>query len=233
MQNVKLLFFLAVWKRPEITEICFMGLNRLRKLPGYDINVLAVISEEEMITLCEKYDIKWVMHENLPLGRKKNFGLNESLKIEWEYLIEIGSDDLLKKEVLELYAPYFGIHDVLGMTNFCFVNSETLECRMYNSKSCFGLGRAISRKIVERMGYLWADKISHGLDNNSRFAIHRNGFIEKRINTAKPLAIDIKSEHNIWKFNYLQGVPYSFDEAMDGIGLDEINALKSLVHVEA
>jgi hypothetical protein len=193
----------------------------------------AVISEESMIPLCEKYGVQWVMHENLPLGRKKNFGLKEALKLDWDYLIEIGSDDLLKNEFLELYTPYFGTQDVIGMSNFCFMNSETLECRQYNSKSAFGLGRAIRRRVIEKMGILWRNDLSQGLDNNSRFAMARNGFLDKRIFCEKPLAIDIKSEENIWKFNYLQGVPYNFEDAIEGLSLEEVEKIKMLSHVEA
>ena len=229
MQNtVKLLVYLAVWRRPEITEICFMGLNRLRKVKGYDINVLAVISEEEMIPLCEKYDVNWVMHYNKPLGKKKNFGLKHALKFDWEYLIEIGSDDLLKDEILDLYRPHFGKSPIIGLTSLCFINSEDLACRFYPSRSGFGAGRAIQRQVIEKMGSLWRDHLMHGLDNSSTFAMARHGFLERRIQAIKPIALDIKSETNIWKFNYLLGAEYPLEKALDGLSEEEINAIRCL-----
>src|SRR6478752_4031551 len=100
MQRHRLLVFLAVWKRPEITEICFMGIDRLRKTGLFPIEAFAVISEESMIPLCEKYNIDYCFYKNEPLGEKKNFGLTEAYKKEWDYLVEIGSDDLLKNEYL-------------------------------------------------------------------------------------------------------------------------------------
>lgn len=230
MQNtVKLLVYLAVWKRPKITEICFMGLNRLRKIKGYDINVLAVISEEEMIPLCEKYNVNWVMHLNTPLGRKKNFGLKHALKFDWEYLIEIGSDDLLKDEILDLYKPYLGKAPVIGLTSLCFINSEDLACRFYSSRSGFGAGRAIQRKVIEKMGTLWKDHLTHGLDNSSTFAMARYGFMERRIQAKKPLVIDIKSEVNIWKFKEFLGTDYPLEDALNGLSEEEINAITCLV----
>src|SRR5690348_6599448 len=104
MRITKLLIYLAVWKRPEITELCLVGLNRLKTHPCFDIDILAVISEESMIPLCEKYGVKWVMSENRPLGRKKNNGLQEARKFEFDYLMEIGSDDLVLNELLDWYA---------------------------------------------------------------------------------------------------------------------------------
>lgn len=233
MQNtrVKLLFFLAVWKRPEITEICFLGLNRLRRQPDYDINVLAVISEESMIPLCEKYGVNWVMHENLPLGKKKNYGLQQALNFEWDYLIEIGSDDLLKNEVLNLYAPHFGHRPVLALDQFVFLNTEDGACRRV-MKSNYGIGRAMSRHVIES-GKLWRDDLNSGLDNNSTFKLAQMGFGEVRIKSDEPLAIDLKSETNLWEFNYLNGMPYPLEEALKGLSEEEVNAIQSLIHAEA
>src|SRR5688572_7778218 len=127
--QVKLLIFLAVWKRPEITEICFMGINRLRKSGLFPIEAFAVISEESMIPLCEKYDVQYCFYKNQPLGEKKNYGLSQAMKKDFDYLIEIGSDDLLKTELLEAYAPYFGHKHFIGLSSFYYLNSEDFECR--------------------------------------------------------------------------------------------------------
>lgn len=35
------------------------------------IEALAVISEETMIPLCEKYGIRWVFYKNEPVGERK------------------------------------------------------------------------------------------------------------------------------------------------------------------
>lgn len=145
---MKILIFLAAWKRPEITEICFMGINRLKK--RFPIDSLCVISEDSMIPLCEKYGIRWTMHENLPLGAKKNHGLNEAMKLEWDYLIEIGSDDLVKDELIELYQQYFGKYDCFGTKDSIVINSETGECIRLKSDTPYGLGRCISRKVIEQ-----------------------------------------------------------------------------------
>lgn len=145
---MKILVFLAVWKRPEITEICFVGLNRLIKNSRYPIEAFAVISEESMIPLCNKYKIKWTFYKNEPVGEKKNHGLNEAMKLEWDYLLEIGSDDLVKNELIELYAPNFGKYDLFGTKDAIVINSEDGMCRRLKSDTTYGLGRCMSRKAV-------------------------------------------------------------------------------------
>lgn len=151
---MKVLIFLAVWRRPEITEICFQGIDRLRKSGLLQIDTLAVISEKSMIPLCKKYGIDFVMHKNEPLGEKKNVGLNYAMLKSWDYLLEIGSDDVMKNDILEAYTPYmesgtpvFGIHD------FFYINSGDGQCRRYTTKSTYGAGRCISRATIEAVCY--------------------------------------------------------------------------------
>lgn len=150
---MKLLIFLAVWKRPEITEICFMGISRLRKNSRFPIEAFAVISEESMIPLCRKYQIKYTFYKNEPLGEKKNAGLTKAMELEWDYLIEIGSDDLLKDELIELYAGHFGKYEMFGTKDSIIIDSATGKCRRLQSDTTYGLGRCISRKTIEKYCY--------------------------------------------------------------------------------
>jgi hypothetical protein len=149
-----ILVFLAVWKRPEITKICFEGLRRLKN--RFNLEAFAVISEKEMIPLCEEYGVKWTFYKNDPLGEKKNHGLNEAMKLDWDYLIEIGSDDLIKDELIELYSKYFGKYEMFGTKDSVIIDSESKQCRRLSSDTPYGLGRCISRKTIE--------EYCHGVD---------------------------------------------------------------------
>jgi hypothetical protein len=230
MHTTKLLIFLAVWKRPEITEICFMGVDRLRKSGLFPIEAFAVISEALMVPLCRKYEIDFCLHENLPLGKKKNFGLQQAMKKDFDYMIEIGSDDLLKTELLEAYAPYFGHKHLIGLNSFYFLNAEDGACRRYSNPSLYGMGRAVSRYALEQTGELWRDDLNKGLDNYSTAQLIKKGFTDVRIK--EPLAIDIKSDINIWPFNYLNGKQADFEEVVQGLSAEEVKAIKSLQHAE-
>lgn len=208
-----------------------MGIQRLQRAGLFHIQPFAVISEESMIPLCEKYGVKWVMHENLPVGAKKNYGLSEALKLDWDYMVELGSDDVFKDEYLNAIVPFLGKGDFFGIDHFIFMNSEDGACRRYKTRNSFGLGRLISRRAIEKFGgKLWDATISKGLDNNSNFRLARHGFLEKKIRSEVPLAIDIKSETNIWPFNYLIGQDYTFEEAIQGLSNEETEAIKRLRH---
>lgn len=152
---MNILLFLAVWKRPEITELCFMGLQRLMRHKG--VKAFAVISEKEMIPLCEKYGIMYYEHENLPLGRKKNVGLEQAMKLDFDYMIELGSDDLIFDEVLESYRPHMERgEDFFGSNQMIFVDAINGDCRHYTAQEAqygfgWGLGRCFSRKLLNQM----------------------------------------------------------------------------------
>jgi hypothetical protein len=233
---MRLLFFLAVWKRPEVTEICFMGLNRLRDSGIFPMSFLAVISEESMIPLCEKYGVEWCFYKNDPLGEKKNFGIKEALKKDFDYLVELGSDDLIKTELLEKYAPLFSRgYDTIGICNFAVINSDTGQCKEYRERvtATFGLARCIRREALEQIPKLWPDNLNKTLDGKSHFNLIRNGFWNfKRIITEKPLAIDIKSAVNIWSFDDLPGNRITFDSAIEGLSDEEIEGIKALQYVK-
>lgn len=133
-----------------------MGLKRLMKRGN--VKSMAVISEKSMIPLCKKYSIDFIEHENLPLGRKKNALLNAMMKEDFDYAIELGSDDLIFDDVFEAYKPFMDRgDDFFGSNQMIFVDSIMAECRYYTAQEAqygygWGLGRCFSRRLLEAMG---------------------------------------------------------------------------------
>lgn len=235
--KIKLLIYLALWKRPQITELCFKGLNRLRHHPDFDIQVLAVVSEPEMLTLCDKYNVIAVTHSNTPLGRKKNFGLQAARALQFDYMMEIGSDTLVLNELLDEYKKDFiGVHHFFGIGDCAFIDSETRACRRVGGASTYGGGRMISRHALEVMDFkIWPDGLNRGLDNASVFKLAREGgFWYKQLKPGQvPLVFDVKSQDNIWPFNHLIGCEYDVNRLLDRISIEEVNAIKELWAVYA
>lgn len=227
---MKILLFLPVWKRPEITEICFMGINRLKKVGIHQVSAFAVISEEEMIPLCKKYGIEYCFYKNYPLGEKKNYGLSQAMKIDFDYLVEIGSDDLLKNDFLSLYSWNL---PVMKLADFIILDSETLKCkRLSGSIPKYGTGRAIHKDVLKDLK-LWPDKANRGLDNSSMMRLAVAGVTQQWFKSEEPLSIDIKSEVNIWSYESSGGHSYPLEKALRGLSEQEIESIKALQHVAA
>lgn len=230
-RKTKILIYLALWKRPQITELCFKGINRLRLHPDFDIQVLAVASEQEMIPLCEKYGVHVVTHTNLPLGLKKNFGLQAAKSFDFEYILEIGSDTIVLNELLDRYKQEFiGFQDFFGIGDCAFIDSESIACRRVSGASTYGGGRMISRRALEAVDWkLWPDDINKGLDNKSIFRLASAGFFYQQLRPVGiPMVFDVKSETNIWPFNHLLGVDYDVNRLLERLSDDEVATIKEL-----
>ena len=113
--------------------------------------MLACISEPEMKPLCDKYGVMSVFHENTPLGRKKNFLLQEALKLNFDYLMELNSDDIIKNELVDKYIQLIknGV-DYVTLRNFCYMDSKTGHMNQIDSQTAFAIGKLVKRELVEK-----------------------------------------------------------------------------------
>ena len=190
----------AVWKRPEITRICFEGIKRL----GFQAT--AAISEESMISLCDEYGIDYVLAPNNPLGFKWNTGMRKALRHEWDYVMILGSDDIVSDSLLDLYNPYLGKYYMIGVNSCYFYHKGIIK--KFSAHTEYGMsvgaGRMIHRQVVEECMPLWG-MVNRGLDNNSLFKIRMKGYNEKVLCLGDAVILDIKSKTNLNLFNNLNG----------------------------
>lgn len=255
--SIKVLCLTALWERPRVAETCFKGLNRLRE--EFDITVLAVHSGDEMD--CKKYDIIPFEYKNLPLGEKWNAGLREALKLKWDYLLTIGSDDLLSNELLRGYS---WSAEAEGINRCGIIDLATGRKAIFENSYAIGCGRTIRRDVIERMGdmvtvkyresaagpnitripgkeitisrhfwnrvkgatdlvreekkvpELWKNDINHGLDFSSDTLLNANGVIQKIYLSDKILALDLKSDVNIWPFETYEEKDFDIDWLSEG-----------------
>lgn len=73
------------------------------------------------------------------------------------------------------------------------------------------------------------DKQNKGLDKYSTFTLASRGFMDRRFRCEKPLVTALKGETNIWSYRSIPGSKYSFNDAIDGLSNEEVNAIKCLV----
>lgn len=251
--SINVLCLTALYKRPEVTAICFRGLCRNRE--EFNIRVLAVHSGG-FGDLCREYDVIPFEHRNLPLGEKWNAGLREALKYKWDYLLTIGSDDLLSNELLRMYSWQ---DEAAGINRCGILDVATERKAIFENSYVIGCGRIIRRDVIERMGdmvtvkyreclvgpnfstipgkevtisrhfwsrvkgvtdlvnekrgvpELWMNDINHGLDYSSDCLLAANGVLQKTYLSDKILALDLKSDTNIWPFDHYTEKEFEID----------------------
>lgn len=210
---MRILIYIPVWKRPEITKLCYESLKRtvLKAPEGFSFVVVIVASNKEDANLANEYGFDVFQTPNTPLGRKFNKGLEYALEqYNWDYLMQINSDNVLSIDFWKLFEQYFEHKQFFfGVDRVLFYDSITKDMRDFQYGTGCGI-RFIRRDIVELSGFvndqfqLWTDGISSGLDNDSsRNIMQRSGkmqYMVRHKDVRMPVVTDIKSDENIHPF---------------------------------
>ena len=140
--------------------------------------------------------------ENHPLGRKKNEGLSRAMSLEWDYLMELGSDTVYTDLLWELLADYL----MCGEPAFGFRNIYIYEPKLHKAVfedgyhigrrdtiTALGPGRCLRRDVVDRCFPLWVDAAPFGMDGDSDHKLFNCGFPVTVIDNQRlPVLCDVK-----------------------------------------
>lgn len=171
---MKILVFVPVWQRKEIFLKCLAGLKRLNEYRK-DINLIpfCIISEAWAEDYCLENNIKYSYAENKPLGRKMNFGFEDAMKLEWDYLMIIGSDDLIANEYLDIIYPFLNKKThFFGISEIYFIDEKKRRAKFLNYELELTAGKCLERKFIEdygrRVEVEWLDAFGGGLGDFSK-----------------------------------------------------------------
>jgi glycosyltransferase involved in cell wall biosynthesis len=213
----KVLILIPVYKRPEVFAICAKSLLWFKtKVKSWQIEVVCVLSPEDKYLkenekTAKKYGFKAVYYKNLPVSDKMNAALEYiATHLEFDYLMNFGSDDLIHPDIEMLYEPYlkqkcrlFGVN-TLYFTELC--SKKTIHFDTYATHGSIGAGRMIHCSILEhfhRDQYpMYEPGLDCGLDTSSAMTIKRVLQIpDVVIESGKyPYIVDIKTTTNINQF---------------------------------
>lgn len=222
----RILILLPIWKREAITKICFDNLKELQK--DFNIEVLCIVSEQWAKILAFEYGFKYVNASNECLGTKMNIGVEESLKYQYDYLMNLGSDDIITKELFECYEDLFAKNiPMFGGTRLTFVDSDSKDVKECDYQIMIGAGRCIRKDKIEEVLEVspMYDKIQRGLDLNSM-----KKFKCSMTEVRNPFTsiYDIKSDVNIWTYNNLGGDTVDFESGVRGLSTEQIDNILEL-----
>jgi hypothetical protein len=172
---------------------------------SHEMKVLCVISEPEYINVCEEYGFEWVASPNNPVGGKINNGITRALQNQWDYLMMMNSDNVIKTELIEkYYQPFFETREkFFGISNVTYVNFGTEDAREYEyGFSVLGIGKCLRRDVVElafkNLGELYRTELNKCLDDTLFDNLMKLKVFPRIVSYKGMLAMDFKSEVNIW-----------------------------------
>jgi hypothetical protein len=212
--------------------------QRLKEFSGHDIELFCVASELEDIEYLNKNEVEYCVYPNKPLSAKFQFGFENAIKKDFDYLLTLGSDDLIDHDIFKDYYNELmqGGNDFFGLKEIVILDSKTLQTVLYKylpnkHDILLGAGRMLSKKLCDKLVgkniYNVRPK-NNGLDMASETELKK--FVKPTfVKTNKPRLIDVKSEVNIWSFRSVGSkLPkLDYDRATSFISIQEDEFLKT------
>lgn len=216
----------TMWQRPEIFRIFGQHYKLLKqKFPNIELIVTGSESHRSK-ELALAYGFHYVEHANKPLGKKQNKSVLKAKQLGVDYVICIGSDDLITEKLLEYYIKHFekGIDFIAPLDCYFYdtISKQSLYWGGYRGAfkgmTC-GAGRALSANLLNKLGWqpwydeLYSDVLDTGMDEKLKRIKHsRHTF---KINGVKDgYLIDIKSEVNMTPFGKWDNSKFIKSDAM-------------------
>lgn len=191
-----------------------MGLERLRRSTDHELIPFIVVSDDENESLVNEFGYKYTRKPNQPFGLKKNMGVDISLEIDYDYLMEMNSDGLIANSLMEKYKPYFQNQaSFFGVRTLHFLDARNKKAKrfQYANTDIIGGARCYRRDMVEDMvknGGFWNNGLKSGLDLNSLHNCQKRGWFHKQVDPGNEVGlIDVKSDVNIWPYEHFSLVP--------------------------
>jgi len=206
MRNpIRIVILTPVWRRPEIFEICLKGIKRLQEYAPkrFEIIPFFVVSELEAKQQVKEYGFDYMFHENYPLGAKKNAGLRLiMLRYKFDYLLEMGSDNLLTNDYLDFLEPFMKERTPqITPSDVWFVDTQTGKVAFWRTNKVLGCGRCIhydSLMVIKKNNReLWTPERNRGMDTCSWMMLRGYEIQNTIVKADKIYGLDIKSEVNI------------------------------------
>ena len=210
--RLKLAIVTAVWKRPEVFELFAKGIHALTVNTAIDIYVIVAGSEGKASQkMVEKHGFIYVEVPNEPLATKVNQPVLIAKRLKVDYVLCLGSDDLISIELLKVYEEYMrkGI-DFIAVTDFYFYDMESKKAAYWGGYTenwrkghTAGAGRLLSKRLLNYWDWKpWEIKDSKILDTSiqNKLKITPHSSMIFSLKDKGVFALDIKSETNMTPF---------------------------------
>jgi hypothetical protein len=222
----KILVVTAMYGRHDLTKIVLHYYAEIKR--GFEMQLLCVGSEgEKSKSLAEECGWDYIEAKNNPVSQKFNALFKESEKYDYDFMVLIGSDDLISPEIFQYYERTVTkeTKHLLGLKDLYFYsiqNDEAVHFQGYPppSPKTIGAGRVFSRWVMERMNFTpWNDeKVNRGLDSSCTVQMRKRGIEEIAIPMMQTggVAVDIKHPLvSLTNYKYLQNHPIADVSILD------------------
>lgn len=223
--KIKLAIVTSVWKRQDIFAMFFEGVkNLIKNCPDFEIQLIvsgSIQCDKESyadIGFSFKKFIDWspkimryIEIPNHPLAAKVNATTYACRDLGVDYVLCMGSDDIISPELLNEYAPFMrnGI-DFIGITDCYFYDTISGKSiywggyrEPYRKGHTVGAFRALSARLLSQWDWMpWENKDSKVLDKSmqDKLKVTPHSIETFSIKEKGLFALDVKSATNMTPF---------------------------------
>lgn len=213
----RVVFLTCTFGRVQVSEIYKQSLidleNRFQKKYVFK-NVIVDSEGSNKELFADDKRFNYYNYSNQPLSNKWNFGCATLREESFDYLIILGSDDIIDSDIFAVYDEKMTkSFDMIGILDMYLFDLKQLKAYYWGGYAkkhkrfgeSIGMGRCLSKKIVENLNYqLWEDDLNRALDSSmmkkikllsQSININISNFRIKEVG----VACDIKTDNNISK----------------------------------
>lgn len=194
---MNLAVIIAIYKRHDLTRLCFEHLSRQQKKFGFDV-VIAGSEGNESESLAREFGFEYVETINEPLGQKMNV-LSLMCK-NYDGVVVLGSDDFLPDNAFAKFLTLDMSQKVIyGFSGCYFYSTKSKTLNFFNYKGTIktiGAGRLYTGEMLKAINFKpWSDEQPKGLDTNAMQRCLSVG--GKEVVLDQVTMIDVKHSHNM------------------------------------
>jgi hypothetical protein len=198
---MKIIVLTAIWQRHDLFEIFKQGIERVKENSSHEIKLVTIGSEDI------RFSDLHIESPNQPLSNKWQSGIDYIKDLEFDYVLMLGSDDLISSNLLDIYTPAMEEgFDLIGLKDCYFLDARTDELTYWAGYTnhrrgeSLGMARMLSRGLLMKMNWnIWQSGLKKGLDSSMMRNIKRLQYSEKMFLCRKEgvAAVDIKTNINV------------------------------------
>jgi len=208
--NNKFLIATVAWKRPKILQL-FLDVNS----KYCDILCVKSSGDKTLEKFKNSKNIFFINVPNSPLGKKLNSRIDWFLKNEnYTHIIFLGSDNIISPEIFDSIKNHSNKYDLISWSDIYYYNFETSQASYsvgytnHRKGEPLAPGRCVSRKLLNKLGYLWPNDIEKNPD--IRAWQNKLSKVENQIilncKDVNGFIVDVKSKVNLNSYELVMSV---------------------------
>lgn len=156
--------------------------------------------------LAESLGAVWVHHDNRHLGGKWNAAFYKAKDFDPDAVVFVGSSDFISNNWFEIMKPYVDQYGFAGVPGSYMLDiRESIRgihwpgyagCRPERANETIGVGRMLSRRLLDAIGWLpFKPILKRSLDYSMKNIAAAKGFHDYMVNDDRLKALSISTSH--------------------------------------